>query len=119
VKVVRHKPPLVYQPPSHQQFLQQLEPLLQAQLNLEPDVPDLASDQYDNDIPLSSFTLIPNKTDTPVVLQAERQPGTGALEKGNSPSLASRLFRYWPLALLVIVWLFLAVWFVIAQRQMD
>lgn len=71
-------------------------------------------------IPFPSFTLqFPHKTDTPVVLKAERQPGTDALVKGNAPSLAARLFRYWPLALLFIVWLFLAVWFVIAQRQMD
>jgi len=71
-------------------------------------------------IPFPSFTLqFPHKTDTPVVLNAEREPGTGALVKGNAPSLAERLFRYWPLALLFMVWLFLAVWFVIAQRQMD
>ncbi|OGO27415.1 MAG: hypothetical protein A2Z16_04415 [Chloroflexi bacterium RBG_16_54_18] len=71
-------------------------------------------------IPFPSFTLqFPHKTDTPVVLNAERMPGTGALGKGKAPSLASRLFRFWPLALLLIVWLFLAVWFVIAQRQMD
>ncbi len=71
-------------------------------------------------IPFPSFTLqFPHKTDTPVVLNAVRQPGTDALVKGNAPSLAARLFRYWPLALLFIVWLFLAVWFVIAQRQMD
>ena len=71
-------------------------------------------------IPFPSFTLqFPHKTDTPVVLNAERQPGTNALAKGNAPSLVARLFRYWPLVLLFIVWLFLAVWFVIAQRQMD
>ena len=71
-------------------------------------------------VPFPSFTLkFPHKTDTPVVLNAERQPGMDALAKGNAPSLAARLFRYWPLALLFIVWLFLAVWFVIAQRQMD
>jgi hypothetical protein len=71
-------------------------------------------------IPFPSFTLqFPHKTDTPVVLHAERQPGTDALVKGNPPSLVARLFRYWPIALLLIVWLFLAVWFVIAQRQMD
>lgn len=71
-------------------------------------------------IPLPSFTYIfPHKTDTPVLLHAQRDPLTGALNKGGQPRLFARLFRLWPLAVLVIVWLFLAVWFVIAQRQMD
>lgn len=71
-------------------------------------------------LPFPSFTLqFPHATDTPVLLNAQRQPDSTALAKGEPPSRFSRLYRLWPLILLLIIWLFLATWFVIVQRQMD
>lgn len=87
---------------------------------LSPQLPTATTISSVTVLPFPSFTLeFPGQTEVPALLFAPRQPDSTALAKGEPPSIAARLFRFWPLALLLIVWLFLATWFVLAQRQMD
>lgn len=68
--------------------------------------------------PLPAITYqFPAVTATDNLLAMEHQPDAPAISKRGAESWAwERLARFWPLGLLLLIWLGLAVWFVLSQR---
>ena len=69
-------------------------------------------------IPLPAITYqFPSVTATDNLLAMEHQSDPPAISKRGAESWAwDRLARLWPLGLLLLIWLGLAVWFVLSQR---
>jgi len=62
-------------------------------------------------------TLTVTATDS--LLIATRQPGSSALTKSEGSSIWERVRRFWPLPILLSIWLFLAGWIIFAQRKLK
>jgi hypothetical protein len=69
-------------------------------------------------IPLPAITYqFPSVTATDNLLAMEHQSDPLAISKRGAESWVwERLARLWPLGLLLLIWLGLAVWFVLSQR---
>jgi len=62
-------------------------------------------------------TLTVTATDS--LLIATRQPGSSALTKSEGSSIWERVRRFWPLPIILLIWLFLAGWIIFAQRKLK
>jgi hypothetical protein len=68
-------------------------------------------------IPLPTITFqFPHITDTASLLAMEHPLDAPTLSKQNATSRWAKLSRLWPLAALLIIWLGIAVWFMLSQR---
>ena len=71
-------------------------------------------------IPLPTITFIyPERTPTQELLAVERQTAQPALPNGSQASGLVKLVRLIPIGALIVIWAFLGIWFVIAQRQVN
>lgn len=69
-------------------------------------------------VPLPSITIqFPQATAEGDSLAAGRLPGTPDLAARNGNQTQERTLRLFPLAILLIVWVFLGVWFYVSHRQ--
>lgn len=71
-------------------------------------------------IPFPTITFqYPQVTRTGSLAYAQHQPGSPDLPKERVSPVWGRLLRLWPVLLLALVWLVIAIWFVVAQRFVD
>ena len=85
---------------------------------LETETPSGPPSETPTLIPFPTVTFqYPEESTTGSLLTIQHQPGSPDLPKESTAALwAGRLLRLWPLALLALVWLMIALWFLIAQR---
>jgi hypothetical protein len=67
-------------------------------------------------LPLITYQY-PQITQTDVLLKLEHQPDAPGIIKAGASSTWTKVGRLWPLGLLLLVWLGLAIWFVFVQRN--
>jgi hypothetical protein len=67
-------------------------------------------------LPLITYQY-PQTTQTDALLKLEHQPDAPGITKAGANSVWTKLARLWPLGLLLLVWLGLAIWFVFVQRN--
>jgi hypothetical protein len=78
-------------------------------------VPGIVLTQTATLIPFPQITIkVPQVTRTDALNYLEAPPGVNGLPKGSA-SIRLKLGRLWPFALILIIWLGLAVWFLIVR----
>ena len=69
-------------------------------------------------LPLPSITFqYPEITATPRLLSSVRQPTSPDLSKTQPRTIWQVIIRFLPLAVLLVIWLGLIVWFILSQRE--